>query len=178
LTARWSALRADKFKTTTILNYVDSVATVLNTESQQRNFATWPVLGQYIWPNYFVGNTFQQEVEWMKDWITERMAWLDENIPLVITGVHEKTSAVSLKAYPNPFVHDIQLDYEIGTPGVLYIDMYDVLGRRMEHLEQNHVKEGKHQLNFSPTGWPAGSYIVKARFGNGVINEKIIKRPE
>ena len=178
LTARWTALREDKFKTTTILNYVDSVATVLNVESQQRNFAVWPVLGQHIWPNYYVGNTYQEEVTWLKNWITQRVAWLDENIPMVITGIQERTRGFSFQAYPNPFTQEIQLEYELNTSGVLHIDLFDILGRRIEHLEKNHDQLGKHQVNFSTSGWPAGSYIVKARFGNRVVNEKVVKKPE
>ncbi|NOS92213.1 MAG: CotH kinase family protein [Cyclobacteriaceae bacterium] len=77
LAFRWQTLRAGTLKTSTVLTYIDSVATVLNVESQQRNFQRWPVLGQYEWPNYFIGATFQEEVNWLKNWVTERMNWLD-----------------------------------------------------------------------------------------------------
>ena len=78
---RWQALRAKTYATSRITGYIDSVATVLNQESQQRNFQRWPVLGQYVWPNSFIGPTFQSEVDWLKDWVTRRLSWLDTNLP-------------------------------------------------------------------------------------------------
>ena len=28
-------------------------------------------------PNWFIGDTYTAEVEWMKQWITNRLAWID-----------------------------------------------------------------------------------------------------
>ncbi|MBK5277845.1 MAG: CotH kinase family protein, partial [Bacteroidia bacterium] len=87
LVARWTSLRADKFQTSRIHTYIDSVTTVLNAESQQRNFQKWPVLGKYVWPNYYIGQSFQEEVDWLKTWITQRMAWLDSSLAGLVTEV-------------------------------------------------------------------------------------------
>ncbi len=45
-----------------------------------RHFDRWPILGVYIWPNpvgYNTRTTFQSEVQWMKDWFTNRLLWID-----------------------------------------------------------------------------------------------------
>ena len=45
-----------------------------------RHFDRWPVLGVYVWPNpagFASRTTFQSEVQWMKDWLTNRLAWID-----------------------------------------------------------------------------------------------------
>jgi hypothetical protein len=45
-----------------------------------RHFDRWPVLGVYVWPNsngYASRTTFQSEVQYLKDWITARMTWID-----------------------------------------------------------------------------------------------------
>ena len=41
------------------------------------NFARWPVLGEYIWPNPFVGRTWDSELGYLRTWIEGRLAWLD-----------------------------------------------------------------------------------------------------
>jgi hypothetical protein len=66
-------------RTDRILAEVDSTALYL-TEAQQRNFERWPILGTHVWPNSFVGETYQQEIEYLKDWLRERTAWMDANI--------------------------------------------------------------------------------------------------
>jgi hypothetical protein len=35
------------------------------------------VLGTKVWPNYYVGTTFQDELNFMKEWIRSRCLWLD-----------------------------------------------------------------------------------------------------
>ncbi len=45
-----------------------------------RHFDRWPILGVYVWPNasnYASRTTFQSEVQWMKDWFTNRLNWID-----------------------------------------------------------------------------------------------------
>ena len=95
LAARWNELRSNQLKTERILTYIDSLANVLNAESQQRNFQKWPVLNTYIWPNYYVGPTFQAEVTWLKNWIIARLNWMDANMPILITEVGETSSGVT-----------------------------------------------------------------------------------
>jgi hypothetical protein len=58
---------------------IDSLALYLD-EAQERNFRRWPILGGHVWPNTFVGETYQEEVEFLKGWLTERLAWMDANI--------------------------------------------------------------------------------------------------
>ena len=47
-------------------------------EAQQRNFKRWRILGRAVWPNWYVGSTYAEEVNWMKQWIEQRLAWIDE----------------------------------------------------------------------------------------------------
>lgn len=77
---RWDDLRTGPLNTDSVHNWIDSVAAVLN-ESQARNFQRWPILGQYVNWNYFVGNTYQEEIDYMKQWIADRLTWLDANMP-------------------------------------------------------------------------------------------------
>ncbi|MCP3925778.1 MAG: hypothetical protein GY714_24695, partial [Desulfobacterales bacterium] len=74
---RWNTLRAGAFSNDSILAQIDEWASFLD-ESQERNFDRWPILGSYVWPNQFLGETYEEEIEFMKDWISDRLLWMDE----------------------------------------------------------------------------------------------------
>ena len=49
-------------------------------ESQARNFDQWQVLGTKLWPNpsgWDTRDTHRKEVDWMKDWLQQRVTWMD-----------------------------------------------------------------------------------------------------
>ncbi len=77
LACRWQFLRAGTLRTDSIFGAIDSMATVL-AESQARNFQFWPILGIYVWPNPGpLPDTYAGEVQKMKNWVSERLDWLD-----------------------------------------------------------------------------------------------------
>jgi hypothetical protein len=79
LKCRWEYLRDRSFHQDSLFNFIDSMALYLN-DSQQRNFQQWPTLGTYVWPNYYVGSTYQDELNFFKTWIGDRLVWIDNNI--------------------------------------------------------------------------------------------------
>ncbi|MBT3611894.1 MAG: hypothetical protein HN522_03000 [Flavobacteriales bacterium] len=79
LKCRWEYLRDRSFHQDSIFTFIDSMAFYLN-DAQQRNFQQWPTLGAYVWPNYYVGNTYQDELNFFKTWIGDRLIWIDNNL--------------------------------------------------------------------------------------------------
>jgi hypothetical protein len=76
---RWTELREGVLATKCLMSDIDASAELL-AEAAERNLERWPVLGTYIWPNpagYEDRTTYASEVDWMKTWIQERLAWLD-----------------------------------------------------------------------------------------------------
>ena len=72
---RWGQLSQTVFSVSNLHARIDAWAAHL-AEAQQRNFERWPILGKRIWPNYYVGQTYADEVRWMKQWIAQRLAWI------------------------------------------------------------------------------------------------------
>jgi hypothetical protein len=60
-----------------ILSKIDAYAEQLRW-AQQENDDKWQTLGTYVWPNPVVFDTYQEEVEHLKSWYINRMAWLEE----------------------------------------------------------------------------------------------------
>ncbi len=74
---RWQYLRQNVFSFDSIFTYIDSTASYLE-ESQQRNFTTWVELGVATWPEPTpLPQTYGEEIQRLKDWITIRFTWLD-----------------------------------------------------------------------------------------------------
>jgi spore coat protein CotH len=79
--SRWQQLRLSTLANNQLLNTVDDmVSTLEESESINRNFDVWDVLGRYLWPNAYVGDTFDDEVQYLKGWLQNRAEWLDDNI--------------------------------------------------------------------------------------------------
>ena len=79
LKCRWEYLREKSFHQDSLFNFIDSMALYLD-DAQQRNFQQWPTLGTYVWPNFYVGNTYQDELIFFKTWIGDRLVWIDNNL--------------------------------------------------------------------------------------------------
>ena len=114
LNCRWQTLRASKWQTSSLMNYIDSLALYLD-ESQTRNYQKWNTLGNYVWPNNFVGNTYAEEVNYLKTWITTRTAWMDANMfgSCADLGVQSKDKS-DLLVFPNPANNKVT--FQFGSP--------------------------------------------------------------
>lgn len=81
LQTRWQELRVGAFSNGAIMTKIDSYVEMLTLAGGiQENFEKWPVLGQYVWPNNYIGNSYNDEIEYLKNWINARLSWLDNAI--------------------------------------------------------------------------------------------------
>ena len=62
---RYTELRQTIFSEEHIYSIIDSIADYLG-PAVDRNFARWPLLGNYIWPNYYVFDTYEEEIDYLK----------------------------------------------------------------------------------------------------------------
>ena len=81
LKERWSALRSNEFSNDFIISVIEDLKLELEkSDASTRNFGKWLILGKYIWPNNFIGNRYSEEIDYLKDWIEERLSWMDNEI--------------------------------------------------------------------------------------------------
>ena len=57
--------------------YVDSMAEVLDA-SQRLNFMRWPILGQQVHENAFAFPTYEEEVDIVRQYVSDRVQWIDD----------------------------------------------------------------------------------------------------
>lgn len=101
LKCRWSDLRTSILSDEHLMNYIDSLGIILE-EPAQRNYDRWPILGVYVWPNNYIGNTYQEELTYMKNWILARAAWMDANMFGTCSSLSIDSPDTELKIIPNP----------------------------------------------------------------------------
>jgi hypothetical protein len=173
---RWVELRQGPFSTSKVHAYIDSVAAVLNVEARQRNFQRWPVLGQYVWPNYFVGQTYAQEVTWLKNWVSQRMSWLDGQWEGYVTGSEDLGTERSSSIFPNPSDHIWWIQFYNAFPGQIKVDVIDIMGRPVMS-KSDEADAGTVRISVPAKDVQPGLYVLRLHAGGKVYDMgKAIRR--
>ena len=60
-----------------IIQKIDEYAEKLKW-AQAENNNKWQTIGTYVWPNPVIYDTYQEEVDHLKNWYLARMEWLEE----------------------------------------------------------------------------------------------------
>lgn len=171
---RWQELRAGKWSDAHLLSYIDSVASTLE-EASLRHFQRWPILGNYVWPNNFIGNTYQEEIDYLKSWIVQRTAWMDSNMfgnaCDLSLGIHPPITQNEVVIYPNPIDRDRTLQIQSEFP-IESIALFDGLGKEV-HLIGTASNAGR-SFTFPLNNLPAGLYTAKINCKNNNITFKKI----
>jgi hypothetical protein len=81
LNARWKALRQNKFSEKSLMQEIEfQVSYLKNTKAVERNFDRWRILNKRIEPNDTKGS-HDQEIELIKNWLKQRLVWMDRQLP-------------------------------------------------------------------------------------------------
>ncbi len=80
LKCRWKDLRNSLLSDDHLAFVVDSLVNLLG-NAPERNFETWNILNKRVWPNYYVGGSWDAEINWLKNWLKNRAQWLDAALP-------------------------------------------------------------------------------------------------
>ena len=106
LRCRWDELYQTVLSSENLHALVDSSLMVMG-EGVQRNFQRWPILGTYVWPNSFVGQTYSEEEWFLRNWMDDRVEWMDSRWggqcwPLSADNEEVIPLRESGRVYPNP----------------------------------------------------------------------------
>jgi len=177
LKRRWGWIRKNEFSNERI-NFVTDSLTSLLSEAQVRNYQRWPIIGIDIWPNYYVGPTYASEIIWMKNWMTERLDYLDTMWPYDFTGNENLMASQTHSVYPNPFTDQINIQLAPSINGSGTVELFNTSGLliRQSNIE---IQNGQIQLEFGGSkSLNPGMYVLRISQNNRLLlTEKIIKRP-
>jgi len=170
--SRWKELRDGSFSTDSIMNYLDNSINYLG-EAVDRNFDRWPILGEYVWPNYYIGETYEDEVDYLKTWVTDRVNWIDANI-MFAEGVSENPSKQGILVFPNPVRDKLNLYFYLTYSGEIRMEIIDLLGRKVFNNEFLPDNQGYQYISYEIDNLASGYYVLQIFQGQRFIGKENI----
>lgn len=155
---RWQTLRASQLSNTRIFNMVDSLENLLK-ESAERNFEQWDILHQYVWPNSQIGGSYENEVKFLKNWLSARLAWLDAYFDKFQLIKYYPADHFEPIAYPNPFHSSLTFDYYVRTSEGITIKIHNSLGALISEIQDYNHFNGSNSSILDTSGFPPGIYF-------------------
>ena len=169
LNCRYFNLRNTILDTTNIFSFIDSLSSIVS-EPQNRHYTRWPILGINIGTPE-VGNqptSYSGEIIKFKNWINERLIWLDANMPGNCPNVsileNKKTYVIT---YPNPSTELVNIFSETYLKN---IELFDNIGRLI--FKKENIYSKTFQMNVKDL---QGFFTFKIELHNKeFINKNII----
>ena len=176
---RYTELRSNIFSEDHINGIIDSLVNVLG-DAVGRNFLKWPILGTYVWPNYYVFDTYEQEVEYLKSWTSDRLDWMDNKINYmkVLSSINPQEFFIK-NAYPNPFNPITSIRYNLPNNCSVNITIYDMMGRIVKTLVNGSQTTGYKLVQWNATNdrnepVSAGLYLYNIQAGKFRQTRKMV----
>lgn len=78
---RWDELRSGVLSNSSLNDKIDNhVYRITETGVADRNFTRWPVLGESLPFNSYVGDSYESEIVYLRNWVTARLLWMDTQV--------------------------------------------------------------------------------------------------
>jgi hypothetical protein len=177
---RWEALRNSWMTNDYFTRTIDSLVNVIG-EARIRNYERWPILGVYVWPNQFVGQTYEQEINFMKRFIEDRLFWMDTNKPGdcgVITSVGDPEKGLGAQLFPNPTTGPVTISLGADDGMVKYVRVVTTLGQRVYETEFTGAEWIWNGQDDKGQELASGVYFISIRDASGraVSVQRLIRR--
>ncbi len=161
---RWQQLRENELSNDKLENAIDSIVLYID-QAQQRNYERWPILGEYVWPNYdWQGNNYGDEVDFFENWLFNRIDWIDNNID----GSLLFSSAELTKQFPDL---EIKLSDEYFNQTILENDYFSLnnapTGLFIESITYLNASQAKIKLSGNTDGANEVSVTIRSEILNG-----------
>ena len=92
-------------------------------------------------------------------------------------GAELPERSAPLTNYPNPFAGETTLEFAVRKPAQVRLDVFDVLGRRVETVVDQRYRIGVHQVRWNGQSLSRGVYLVRMEVdGQPMRAQKMIRR--
>ena len=163
-----------------MVSRIDSLTNVLANASI-RNYEKWDCLGRRTWPNYYVGRTFEDEIDFLKSWLINRLLWLDMNLPGSELNYSESFD-YQTGVFPNPFLYFFTYVFSLEYNSRVSLELYNENGQFLcSIIEDEYYEAGQNMKiwnSFVYGNLLQSSFYVLVLKVNGecVAKDKIIKK--
>ena len=174
LVNRWKTLRASSFSTDSILANLRDTVQYLGS-AIDRNYDRWPIMGEYVWPNSYVGRVYQEELDFLESWIIARLTWMDSNMDF-ISGIAENSKMrIKVSIYPNPVRSIMNVHLLLTDRKAIELEIVDLLGRQVYSFDYLPQSEGVQSIEMNISKLAFGQYFLKVKQNEQVVGlQKIV----
>ncbi len=81
---------------------------------------------------------------------------------------------LSSECYPNPFNASTTIQYTLPVQSNVILDIYDLLGRQLKTLIDEHKQAGVHTITFDASDLSSGVYFYKLQAGDAVETRRMV----
>jgi hypothetical protein len=174
--SRWRELRSGVFRKDSVYAVIDRMTAEI-TEARVRHFEKWP--------RALVGDTYENRVDRLKQWISNRLDWIDANITRLDTGVAQDPKPTQpadfglTQNYPNPFNASTVIGYRLSAAGRVCLAIVDLRGREMRTLVDAVRPAGEYRVNWDGTddrtvSAASGMYLVRMTVNGAIKTGKML----
>jgi len=103
----------------------------------------------------------------LKIYLDETATDIKENAPIL-------PALQYLSNFPNPFNSQTTIEYGLPEAGRVRIDIYDLLGRKVETLIDEEKQAGRHQAVWDASGYSSGVYFYRIEAGEFVDTKQMV----
>jgi hypothetical protein len=156
---------------------VDGYALELK-DAQVRNFSKWQIIGQYVWPSPLpVAQSYGGEVLELKNWINNRLRWIDQNMPeeFIILANEPPMENMKVTVFPNPFIDKLQVNIQNQKAEKATIQITDALGKQL-YVNNLNLTSGENIFDIPFDISSPEMVFVKVKKASGsVVLQKAVK---
>jgi hypothetical protein len=105
--------------------------------------------------------------------------WLSEvTSPNLATGITDiQTQDINSLVYPNPFINQIEIVFELEQTTFLRLELVDIEGRIVRLILEDRIKSGKNSISFNGSFLTSGTYFLNAYSADNLaFSKKLIKQ--
>jgi hypothetical protein len=176
---RWWELRENVLSKESVFSFIDLTTDTLN-EAKDRNFELWggpgdPYTGGGWFPPIPEGmqvNNYEEEISYLKNWISDRIDWMDANIDKQ-SGISDNLSFIQPtefkldQNYPNPFNPRTMITYQLSMTSDVELSIYNLLGQKVVELVSKKQSTGNYQIEWDASGYAGGVYYYRLSTNTG-----------
>ena len=170
LKCRWESMRSGSLHADTLMNWIDVHETKIS-EAVDRNYTQWDeVIGESIWiePEP-IPETYDEEIVYLKNWINERLVWLDGNMPGnceydIVSTKNEIGNEINI--FPNPTQGVLNISFSGKNFFLKKMEVYDLMGKMVFSKKYN---RSGNLFSANIEGLSDGLYFLK-------INENMVSK--
>jgi len=150
----------------TVIGLLQDVGSLIYSTADDWN--TWWINGGNGSDDISLDDDILVETDGENIWVNDELVWSSFAID------EEYAGNAFLNVSPNPFKNSVAIQYSVKQSGNVKIDMYDLRGRLVKRLLNEHKNTGNYEVEWNAAGMRSGIYFCRFVQGNKEEVKKLV----